>query len=277
MCEQGEQCDSSQEGRIWQSNGALEILLLTLGRVDNSTRILLAKDDSIIARGKALIAKYIEPLVVEGYKGRLEDKLSVQEQTELLRLNFEILNWVATLSSDVRTANLMAAIDLEAAVNQFLCLHLDESVVDHIDRLSVVAKLEIAHAVLGKPKFKGSGEQGSVKRLFDWRDAFVHGKLPGISTNRALKDIHLRIFREIGPADPQRELNEMLALLDGYLAVRKHLRAISTRPSIFSTPFDFSHVEQALQSIKAIRQVKFKNWYLTETEKQQAAAERARL
>src|SRR5207247_5447289 len=114
-------------------------------RVKQRTAALLVRDDSIIARAKAFVAKHFEPLAAAGFEGRPEEVLSAEERAELSQLSALILNGVALLTCDIRTANLMAAIDLEAEVNQFLFLHLSEPVVDHIDRDRKSTRLNSSH------------------------------------------------------------------------------------------------------------------------------------
>src|SRR5207249_10409913 len=82
----------TNEGHVWRSNGALEILLSALLRVEQRTAALLARDDSIIARAKAFVAKHFEPLAAAGFEGRPEEVLSAEERAELSQLSALILN-----------------------------------------------------------------------------------------------------------------------------------------------------------------------------------------
>jgi len=184
--------DNETSAQIWQSNGALEILLSTLMRVERGTAALLAKDGSLIAQIKAFVAEHFEPLAAAGFQGQVEDEVSQETLNKGAAMGLAIGNLAATLSCDLRTANVMAAVDLEAAVDQFLVLHLSERVVESIDRISVSAKLTIAQAILGVPDFAGSREEKAISELFDWRNAFAHGKLPGFKKNLSLRMLHLK-------------------------------------------------------------------------------------
>jgi len=73
----------------------------------------------------------------------------------------------------------------------------------------------------------------------------------------------------MGGADPQRDLREMQKLLDGYISARKYIRSIARHPEIFTSLFDIAHVEQSLHRIRSIKQVRFQDWHLTETERRQ--------
>ncbi len=257
-----------RQSQIWQSNGAIEILFSTLIRVEQQANALLAKDSSAIAWMKEFVAQHIEPLDAADFKGNLEDVLDPKLLTETNNQVVAIFNLVAGISCDIRTANLMAAIDLEATVNQFLVMHLTEPVVESVDRLSIIGKLIIAHSILGLTSFEIEEPkiQQAISALFDWRNAFAHGKLPGFKKNLSLKKLHLKTPEERGVADPQEELKEMIRLLDGYLLARKYLRRISIESTVFSSIVDLPHIELIHQRIKTIKQVKFRDWMPSDTE-----------
>jgi hypothetical protein len=261
--------EQTDQKTIWQSNGALEMLFFALVRVEAGTRQLLAADDSAIVKIKDFVAENIEPLAVAQSEGDPEAVLPEDKVDELVQLQAPLFTMIAGLSGDIRTANLMAAIDLEASVNQFLYLHLAEQVVDAIDRLSIQAKLEIAHSTLGQGPFKATSAYEGVTSLFSWRDAFAHGKLPGVSTKKSLGDIHLRRIDDMPLANPQSELRQMMQLISGYIRAQQHLRSLAQHKPIFSTLAHFSNIEMLLAQIRDIRQTSFEYYYLSATERRQ--------
>lgn len=82
----------------------------------------------------------------------------------------------ADLRCCIRSAILMAIIELESTVNMFCYFNLGETVTDAIENISLGAKIEIAHRALALPDFKGTHQHRATRTLLNWRNAFAHGK-----------------------------------------------------------------------------------------------------
>lgn len=166
------------------------------------------------------------------------------------------------LNVHTRTAILMAIIDLEANINRFCYYNLGENTAEAVERLSLIEKLEVIHAVLGQPGFKGTKPYESLRGLVNWRNAFVHGKRPSLPYNK-LKKNHLKPLKEV--YTPANDVKEMHDHLESYLSLHKHLSLINKYDDTRKYVANLNEIEKHLTAIK-----KFKfdrsNWIVVETE-----------
>jgi hypothetical protein len=121
---------------------------------------------------------------------------------------------------------LMCAIYIEDQVNKFLVFNIDESIVDSIERMNPLQKLEIASAILEQPKFKGTHIYQKLKSIVEWRNQFAHGKLDDMPKQQSLRKTHLEHTPEKYPS-LKSEIEKLIATIDNTNAVYSYLQQIS--------------------------------------------------
>lgn len=121
---------------------------------------------------------------------------------------------------------LMCAIYLEDQVNKFLVFNIDESIVDSIERMNSLQKLEIASAILKQPKFKGTHIYQKLKSIVDWRNQFAHGKLDDMPKQESLRKTHVEHRPEKHPS-LKSEMKKLIETIDNTNAVYSYLQQIS--------------------------------------------------
>jgi hypothetical protein len=154
------------------------------------------------------------------------------------------------LKCSARTANIMAAIDLEASVNMFCFFNLGEITTDAIENLPLPGKLTVIHRVLGLSDFKGTKPYEAVRSLVNWRNAFAHGKCTDMPI-RSIKVNHLTKPKEL--AESRDIVRETLELLHRYVVVCTHLRKISKHPYTSGYLVQLDEIEQLLGKIQTFR------------------------
>jgi hypothetical protein len=178
-----------------------------------------------------------------------------RSEAELLRAG-EIIQPLDALDFDLGcacyTAILMAVIECESWTNMVAFYRLGETVAQTMESLNPLAKLEVVHRVLGRAQFKGTHQQEALGKLFKWRNAFGHGKNPDRPT-KSLRENHL-VF-PLGATSPREEIANLLAYLDAFIVVQKHLGEISPftmQDSGLSIGFKFT-----VEAIDAVRSFHF--------------------
>ncbi|HEY8601232.1 MAG TPA: hypothetical protein VIL85_22565 [Thermomicrobiales bacterium] len=149
------------------------------------------------------------------------------------------------LRSATRTAVLMATIHLEAIVNWLLYARFGDELTEAIERLTLIAKIEVAHGVLSQGPFRGTAAYAAARSLTNWRNAFAHGKNPDRRT-QTLKENHLT-HRTIS-ATSRIVVSDMIAQLDRYLTVMDHLAPLSTADD--DPMFDEREIRKSLATIR---------------------------
>ena len=181
-----------------------------------------------------------------------DDKVAARDPDELEKwLDFyqDTILLEHELSCDCRTAILMAAIDIESEVNRFLFFNIGEETTNTIERLTVEAKLQVAHGVLNLPAFKGTKPHQAVVEIAKWRDKFAHGKIPDMP-GRDLRSIHLQGGRL---KSSRAELAEMVRLVEFYLVLREYIASIDKTPLGQTLSGDIREIRSTLATIKRFR------------------------
>lgn len=122
---------------------------------------------------------------------------------------------------------LTCAIYVEDQVNKFLVFNIDESIVNSIDRMNSLQKLEIATAILEKPKFKSTHVYQKLKVIVDWRNQFAHGKLDDMPKQESLRKTHLDHEPSSYPS-LKTEIIKLSTIIDNTGVVCEYLQKIST-------------------------------------------------
>ncbi len=204
--------DNQGEKQYWRSNGAIFIVIKSLKEVERILASMLREQRIVNKKLGEYFVKY--PDKTDDSEEAMDEFADICERLWEIELN---------LSSSTRTAILMAVVDLESSVNQFCYFNLNGIVAEAIERLSLIEKLEVAHAVLNQSPFRGSRPFQAVHELVNWRNAFAHGKCTDMPFN-TIKENHLKTPKKY--PEPGDEVQEMLELLDHYLIVCKHLSKI---------------------------------------------------
>jgi len=227
---------------FWRDNGAASIISKSLHEIKGILTKMI--DEGFIVQKKLqrfydkypsfkeLQAFYVKyPYDIDGFLLSREGEAEYEEYMGEYEEFWEITSDFAQLEHDLaccaNTAILMAAIDVEACVNRFCYYNLGEVTTEAIEWLPPTGKLAVIHKVLGLGDFKGTSQYQAVKALTDWRNAFAHGKCPGMPI-RSLKDNHLKEPKNV-PSSRDR-VNEVIILLKHYIVVCSHLNEISTHP-----------------------------------------------
>lgn len=207
-----EQNEGAARRPAWYGNGAIHIVLKSLFEVDETLERLVKEARNLDEQLRPLGLKYPS------------DMLAVQE-----RFNWDFHRLYDELEVELRhstdTAILMAAIELESDVNGLLYRDIGEAVGEAAESLSLLNKLEVAHRILGKPRFKGTAQYEAVHQLVKWRNAFAHGRTPNAS-------VHPRLREDVAPGDHSKGDHEWrVAQLSRYMryyaTAEKHILSIS--------------------------------------------------
>ena len=225
-------------GPAWRNNGADSIIHKSLREI-KEILIKMVEEGSIVNKNlQVFYAKYPSFKEFQEYvdnnpliPGHLYDDEDYAEgaeyrfeQEELWKITSRFEQLEHDLACSTRTAILMAAIDVEACINRFCYYNLGEATTEAIERLHPISKLTVIHKVLGLGDFKGTTWYEAVKALYNWRNAFAHGKCTDMPTC-TLKVNHLS--KPKYQASSRDTVNEALKLLEYYVKVYSHLNEIN--------------------------------------------------
>jgi hypothetical protein len=236
-----EQEKDTYKGPFWRSNGAIFIVLKSLADVERILNKMLREQRIVDSKLDVFYAKY--PLETESSK-------SDEVMEEFGDICEKLWDLESNLSCSTRTAILMAIIELESTVNMFCYFNLGEIVTDSIENLSLAAKLEVAHRVLGLPEFKGTHQHRAIRTLLNWRNAFAHGKCTDMPSG-SIRDNHLKEPEKY--SDPGEEVQEMLHLLRDYLVVSQHIHKISKHPYTAGYSVEVNEIGDWLEKLRTFQ------------------------
>ncbi len=203
----------SYEGPFWRSNGSI---LASNQLVDE-------------------LFHYMSKWVLNK-EGKLTREQKIETWNIDIQENEELNNYLLKIpapSYSSRSKNtcdlimLMCAIHLEDQVNQFLVFNINESIVNAIDRMSSVQKLEIALAVLNQENFKGTHIHQKLKDVMDWRNKYAHGKLDDMPKQETLRKTHLEHMPDQYP-NLQDYVKKLIEIINNTYDVAEYLISIST-------------------------------------------------
>ena len=236
-----EQASDAYQGPFWRSNEASFIVLKAVTEAE----LVLNK---VLREGRIVNGKLI--IYYSKYPSNSDEAKSDEAMEEFSDICQRLWELESELSCCTRTAILMAIIDLESTVNMFCYFNLGETATNAIENLSLTAKIEVAHRVLGLPEFKGTHHHHAVRMLLNWRNAFAHGKTTDMPYS-SLRENHLREPKKY--PDPGDMVQEMLTLLRGYLAINQHLREISKHPYTSGYAVEQKELEERLERIETFQ------------------------
>ena len=236
-----EQTIDTYKGPFWRSNGAIFIVIKSLAEAEQVLNKMLREQRVVDSKLVVFYAKY--PPETDA----AESDEAMEEFGDICERLWEL---EADLRCCIRTAILMAIIELESTVNMFCYFNLGETVTDTIEGLSLTAKIEVAHRALALPDFKGTHQHRAVRTLLNWRNAFAHGKCTDMPVG-SIRDNHLKKPEKY--PDPGDEVQEMLSLLREYLVVSQHLHKISKHPYTSGYPLELNELEDWLERLRTFQ------------------------
>ncbi len=236
-----EQKENTYQGPFWRSNGAIFIVLKSLAETEQVLNKMFREQRIVDSKLNMFYAKY-PPGTDES-----DSEEAMEEFGDICERLWEL---EADLRCCIRTAILMAIIELESMVNMFCYFNLGETVTDATENLSLGAKIEVAHRVLALPDFKGTHQHRAVRMLLNWRNAFAHGKCTDMPIG-SIRENHLKQPGKY--PDPGDEVEEMLTLLREYLVVSQHLRKISKHPYTSGYPLELNELEDWLERLRTFQ------------------------
>jgi hypothetical protein len=223
---------------FWRNNGATDILMELLDEIVQTFKLLF-EEGRILAKELTAHETDKEYLYCLNMYGNTPDGGKDP------RGNFWNLD--NRLERFARTATIIAAIDLEASVNEFCFYNLGEVATESIERLSLVGKLEVIHKVLGLTYFKGTSQYAAVRSLVKWRNAFVHGKCTDMPAH-SIKENHTDLPKKF--LDSMDIVGEALEYIRHYFVVLTHLNTISKHPYTKYKHFYSTFLENHLRTIE---------------------------
>ncbi|MGG3801777.1 hypothetical protein [Metabacillus fastidiosus] len=187
--------ESIYEGPYWRSNGSITIANQSM-------------EELFYYLGKWQLLKEDRLTTEERY---INWKLPIEEDDKMndFLISFNHIPFASHAKSKSHIIMLMCAIYIEDTINKFLVFNINESIVNSIERMNSLQKMEIATAILNEKGFKGTHVYTGLKFIVDWRNQFAHGKMADMLKQESLRKTHV----EHEPAEYPTLKNEIESLI----------------------------------------------------------------
>ncbi|MEC1723935.1 hypothetical protein P9E34_04135 [Schinkia azotoformans] len=200
-----------------------------------------------------------------------EDKMSQEDRYTTWNLpatGNELTNFIIQLpapSYSHRAKNtcdlimLMCAIFTEDNINMFIVFNIDESIVNSIERMNAIQKVEIASAILKQPKFKGTHVYKCLKEIVEWRNNYAHGKEMDMPKQETLKKTHIEHKPQKYP-NLKDKIAKLIDIINDTYSVSEYLSSISTHEYTSGKLTDLEQLHENNKMIKKFYDKFIKNF-----------------
>jgi hypothetical protein len=220
-------------------NSAILITLKSLTEVVRILELMLKEERSVSERLERFLGRYANPTISE------------QSMQEFRFICERLWNFETMLSCSVRTALLMATLDIETTILRFCTYNLGEAATEAIKPLSLEAKLEVAHRALGIPEeFRDTPQCHALHELMAWRDTFKWGSVADVPAPSVTENNIVTPGRFPTPGEEVQQLRDYLRY---YLVVQQHLLRINEHPYVARNQNELDEIEQRLNRICAFQ------------------------
>lgn len=169
-----------------------------------------------------------------------------EEDPEFGEICNELWECEDKIKQKAEIAILMAAIESEDLLNMVAVFNLHKHIVEPLEKLSPLEKLQVISTLLDKPEITGDALYGDLKNLSSWRNAFVHGHCVDRST-KSLRHNHLIMPSEL-PGVPSL-VKDAIEMVSCYARLHDYFASISNNPYTKGKSWDVEEIQSMLQKI----------------------------
>lgn len=164
----------------WRSTGAIFVLSFALQEIAR----LLPRLQKLEQKTDGLLNDFFQRHPEE-FESQTEDI-----QSEFSNICDPLWQLETRVKCQTDVSILMAAIESEDSVNQFLVFNLHKEISENVERLGLLEKLLLATAAVSGKSIRGTRVHEGAKALTTWRNAFAHGHCVDRPT-KSLRHNHL--------------------------------------------------------------------------------------